>query len=78
MQVWVPEGTPGRPKNGWMMEHRLVMQEHLGRPLEKWEQVHHRNGVKTDNRLRNLEVVTHARHGGVVRCPSCSTEFLVH
>ena len=78
VRMWVPEGTPGRPKNGLMMEHRLVMQEHMGRPLEAWEIVHHRNGVKDDNRVANLEVVTRARHAGMVVCPHCMTEFPVN
>ena len=43
-------------------EHKVVMEEILGRSLAKDEVVHHKNGNKTDNRPENLEVMTRAQH----------------
>ena len=39
-----------------VLQHRHVMEEKLDRPLKPYENVHHINGVKTDNRVENLEI----------------------
>lgn len=65
--VPVPFGTPGSTqRKGYavMVEHRYVMQTYLNRPLRSEENVHHRNGVRSDNRLENLELWTRSQPQG--------------
>lgn len=47
---------PAANKTGYVFEHRAVMEQLIGRYLDNNETVHHRNGVKNDNRPENLEL----------------------
>jgi hypothetical protein len=59
-----PAGYQGRTKDGRVLEHRLVVEQQIGRLLYEWEIVHHINGVRTDNRPENLQVLDgRARRG---------------
>lgn len=46
----------------YIMEHRAIVALSLGRPLAPTEVVHHKNGVKNDNRVDNLELVAYNEH----------------
>jgi hypothetical protein len=56
VELWRPEHPAAQPSTGFIMEHRVVMEGMIGRVLRSSEEVHHRNGQRSDNRPENLEL----------------------
>ena len=53
---------PNASKRGYVLEHVVVMSKALGRPLRVEERIHHKNGIRNDNRRSNLELCVLGHH----------------
>lgn len=60
--IYCPEHPRAKCNNGHVFEHILVMEKHLGRYLLEGEIIHHKNEIRDDNRIENLEMTNRIEH----------------
>lgn len=67
--------------NDWKFQHRILMEQKINRPLEKHETVHHKNGIRHDNSLDNLELwvggIRYGQRAEDVKCHHCGTPYKI-
>ena len=82
----IVRGHPNAYAHDYILLHRVIMENHLGRLLEPYEVVHHKNENTKDNRIENLELMTNSSHSAMhgikgrtmveLKCPSCGKIFI--
>ncbi len=65
IKIYGPHFTVGQ--TGFIYEHRFVMEQFLGRRLRPYENVHHINEIKVDNRIENLYLTSNSEHTSLHR-----------
>lgn len=83
--------APNHPnaKKNYYFEHRIIVEKHIKRILKKSEHVHHINGIRTDNRIENLQILSNSEHCFIhmkltkwsrnfEKCVSCGTKEIGH
>lgn len=66
VRIYVPM-HPEANTRGYVYEHRILAEQMIGRRLLKDEIVHHKNGIRWDNSLENLQVMTKFEHGKLIK-----------
>ena len=74
---YVGHEHPHADKAGCIMEHRYIMEQHLGRYLSSHERIHHKNGVRDDNKIENLELWVGSKDPPGIRVSDNSTPCFI-